>query len=1155
MNYRCFVAVVFILVLSAITVQAAVSFENDFNSPPASAKPWVYWYWFNGNISAEGIRADLAAMQDVGIGGVMLFDIGVYHPQGPIKNRSKEWYELVKLAISEAASRNIKVTIGCPGWSASGGPWITPELGMQEIVWNQTDICGPQQFSAIIPQPSNRLGSYHDIALLAFPMIANDIPLKELKPVFRKTTGEILSGVENIIDGNSNTFATLASQFEIIFEKPVEVRHMYVQLNQYPWTWTGKLEAFDSDSNSFVLVADRQRFYSVGIGCSNSAGSVFNVVRSARFRFTITDQELCRGLDSTVIYEFDLRGSYRIENWLGKAAFHKGPPPSVISENMPGRNDIIPLDKIVDLTSKMSPNGELTWDVPTGKWTVLRIGYTPRGALNNPAPWGGRGLECDKLSRQAVDFHYDQCVKPILKELGPDIVRKAMAYYHVDSFETGWQNWTHEFVSEFKARRGYDIIKYLPAITGRVVTDCNTTDRFLWDFRRTIGDLFAENHAARLAQRTCEDGLEFSNEPYGSIFENLQHGGHADLPMVEFWQPADVFSSRPNSGCLESISIAHTYGRQIVAAEAFTSAMPNGRWNEYPFQLKPTGDYYYCNGVNRFVLHVYSHQPWTNEHLRPGFTCGPFGTHYDRFNTWWNQSKPWIQYLTRCQYMLQQGKSVAQVLYYQGADVPSGIDYLEPKLPEGFSLDAVNKEIILTASVQNGSIVLPSGACYKYLVLPPHRLINVDALSKVEELVQNGVTVIGPRPQASPSLAEYPAASEKINKIAASLWDTTDNGTKNVGKGRVIWGMDFTTILENDKQTADFNYDAGAGMKLHFTHRQTPTEDIYFVANVSQKAGWAMCTFHRVSGRVPQLWHPDSGLIEECAVFEPNGDTVRIPIRFDRAGSVFVVFRSESSNVNQVTTVTRDGRNALEKSGSEEANDLPPDIELSRNSESALQARVWKAGKYELKLQDGQSRTFEVASLPQPLAVAGPWKVMFPAGWGTPNEIELSKLISWTEHPDSGVKYFSGTAVYHTMTAILPENIGQGKSVHLDLGEVDVFAEVKVNEHDFGILWKPPFRLDITSAAKSGENKIEVRVTNLWANRLIGDEQYPLDAQYNDSNIITKWPEWLADPSKRPEPRRQTFTSFRAWKKDEPLLPSGLIGPVQILTAEEMRVR
>jgi hypothetical protein len=1149
-----------IFILSAIDVSAEILSDKAFVSPPAFARPWVYWYWYNGNISAEGIRADISAMKASGIGGVMLFDVG-YQPQGPVENRSRQWYDLVHLAVSEAAANNIKVSLHCPGWEASGGPWITPELGMQELVWSETNLTGPQTFSGKISMPFSRLGSYHDVAVLAFPAIANDVSLKELKPAFKKNTGEILSGIENIIDGNPDTFATLPGQFEIVFEKPVELRSIYLSTAWKHWAWSVRLEAFDEKSSRFVLVSDKLRSYYSGYVGSFVGGTSFPAAKAKRFRLTFPNKE------QAIIQELDLGGSFRLQHWTAKAGFNCEYIPAGTSEEKAGVKDIIPLDQIIDLSSQITKDGKLNWEVPDGNWILLRIGYTPRGVKVNVPAWGGSGLECDKLSREAVDFHYDHCVKPILKELGSDLVNKAVTYYHVDSFEAGGQNWTEKFAEEFKARRGYDMIKYLPAVTGRVIGDQNMTERFLWDFRRTIGDLFAQNHSARLTERAHEDGLLFSVEPYGGTFEDLQIGGHADCPMVEFWEPGDVSGGKMLFG---GVSSAHTYGHQVVRAEAFTSsALPNGRWNEYPFAIKSLGDLVYCSGVNLFSISIFSHQPWIDEHLRPGITCGPYGMHFDRGNTWWYQGKAWVTYLTRCQYLLQQGKSVAQALYYHGCDVPStdlGIPTLprgdfKPEMPDGFDFDVCNKEILLCAKVKNGNIVLPSGASYRYLVLPSDGRLTMDALFKIKELVESGATVIGSVPNESPSLADYPKCIGMINKITKTLWGEGAYGIKKTGKGRVIWGMDFASILKNDKLTPDFDYDVNAGLKLHYTHRQTQREDIYFVANAGQESGWAVCKF-KVSGRTPQFWYPDGGLIEECAVFEKNADTVSIPIRFDPCGSVFVVFRSKNLVDNQITIVTRDGLNAFEKSGSEKEDNLLPNIELSGKQNSMIQARVWKNGKYEMKRKNGQSVAFEVNSIPKPLSVTGIWKVRFPAGWNVPDEIELSKLISWTEYSDPGVRYFSGTATYNTIINLPSEIMEHGKSIYLDLGEVDVFAELKVNGHDFGILWKPPFRVNITTAIKVGENRIEIKVTNLWPNRLIGDEQYQADVQYEkiflpyDNGLgITAWPGWLAKGSKRSEPHRLTFTTLKAWSKDEPLLPSGLIGPVRILTAEDKQIR
>jgi hypothetical protein len=488
---RFFQAVVLILGVLAIDLQAATSLDKDFNAPPAAARPWVYWYWFNGNLSADGIRADIAAMKESGLGGAMLFDVG-YQPRGPVENRSRQWYDLVRLAVSEAAARDMKITLTCPGWEASGGPWITPELNMQELVWSETHLRGPQHLTATIAAPFSRLGYYQDVALLAFPTIANDIPLKDLKPVFKKSTGEVLSGIEGILDGNPDTGATLPGQFEIVFEKPVELRSIYLVTTWKHWAWNVRLEAFDEEQNKFRLVSDKLRSYYAGYVSSFVGGTSFPAVTAKRFRMTFPNKE------QALIQELDLRGSFRLQHWTTKAGFGCERIPPGMPEEQAVFHDIIPLGQVLDLTSKMSKDGKLQWKVPAGDWTILRLGHTARGNKVNVPAWGGEGLECDKLSREAVDFDYDQTLKPVFQELGPELVKRAVAYCHVDSYEAGWQNWTRKFAGEFKSRRGYDLVHYLPALTGRVVGDQETTERFLWDFRRTIGDLFADNYDRRL---------------------------------------------------------------------------------------------------------------------------------------------------------------------------------------------------------------------------------------------------------------------------------------------------------------------------------------------------------------------------------------------------------------------------------------------------------------------------------------------------------------------------------------------------------------------------------------------------------------------------------------------------------------------------------
>jgi hypothetical protein len=433
---------------------------------------------------------------------------------------------------------------------------------------------------------------------------------------------------------------------------------------------------------------------------------------------------------------------------------------------------------------------------------------------------------------------------------------------------------------------------------------------------------------------------------------------------------------------------------------------------------------------------------------------------------------------------------------------------------------------------------------------------------------------------------------------------------------------------------------------LHAVHRQVADNDVYFVANASQRSGWIDCRF-RVSNRTPELWHADAGRREPAALFSQDGPVTRVPLFLEPAGSVFVVFRpgpasdhatdlrfSSASAAVQAAPLrivragygppndaarTRDVTEQLTKQikhgrlrfraftalagdpapgirkelrveyelGNGQRRTVAPkdgellilpeptgtlDGELLRDGNRTV-LRAWQAGRFEVKWSTGETRNVDVPTIPAPVSAAGPWELSFPPGWGAPEHVTLPQLISWPKHAESGVRFFSGTATYRT-TLDIPQDrfaVGQasslplpadsqagslrhaaGQSLHLNLGDVQVIAEVKLNGQDLGILWKPPFRVDVTKLARPGPNDLEVRVTNLWPNRLIGDEQYPDDCSIDGkwtSGGIPSWPEWLLRGQPRPEPRRLTFTALKHWSEDDRLLPSGLLGPVTVVTA------
>ena len=611
-----------------------------FAAPPQSAKPWVYWFWLNGNISREGITADLEAMHRVGIGGVLIMEVDQGIPLGPVPFAGPKWRELFKHMVAEAGRLGIEVDMNNDaGWNGSGGPWVKPEHGMQKVVWTETAIEGAKQFDGVLPQPQTVGNYYRDIAVLAFPTPA--------------------------ADGDS--------------KKRYRIDHI-----------EGK---------------------------------------TALGRETVTP-----------------RAQY----------------PAVPAEAIVAR------DGIQNLTAKLDAKGRLTWDAPAGKWTVLRIGHTLTGVVNGPSPKSGEGLECDKLSREAFDEHWAGLMGKLIADVGPE-AGKTLTYTHIDSWENGSQNWTPKMREEFQQRRGYDMLPWLPVMTGRVVDSLEASERFLWDLRKTISELNNDNYAGRAAELAHQHGMKLSIEAYGSgMFDDISYGGRADSPMGEFWI---------GGGAIETLkdmaSAGHVYGRNIVGAESFTAVTEVAKWMNSPQTIKSLGDTAFCEGINRFVFHRYAMQPWLNR--VPGMTMGPWGIHYERTETWWNQTGPWHEYLARCNYLLRQGLFVADICYLQTEDAPNGLAYA-PRT--AYAFDGCPPEVVLTRmKVEDGRLVLPDGMSYRLLVLPPSETMTPVLLAKIKELVEAGATVVGSKPLKSPSMSDYPKCDADLQQLVAELWGDCDGKT------------------------------------------------------------------------------------------------------------------------------------------------------------------------------------------------------------------------------------------------------------------------------------------------------------------------------------------------------------------------------------------
>ena len=1133
--------------------------ETGFANPPASARPWAYWFWLDGNVTRSGLTADLEAMQHVGLGGAVLFNASQDLPRGPVQFGSPQWRDLLKHTITEARRLGLEIDLhNAPGWSGSGGPWITPALGMQVLVSTKTNLAGPQHFHGALPEILDTNHGAVAVATLAFPtLVGEGAPLPHFAPIVTASVATGFNGT-NLVDRNPATCVALPRpaprkpqfiQFE--FEAPFFAGNFKLLGPGKPQVFQGILQVSD-DGRHFRTVREF-------INQRSILALEFEPI-SARFWrwvFTQTDEST----QQLVFAELELTPVYRIE--LSQAKSGLGPLPASVKFADPGPEPpsyaVIALTNLVDLSPNTNPDGTLDWEVPPGQWTILRFAAVPNGRSNHPAPPGGEGLESDKLSREATAAHFAGSLGQAISDVGTN-AGSALIATHIDSWEIGYQNWTPKFRAEFRQRRGYDPLPYLPAVTGRIVGSREQSERFLWDMRRTIADLLSDNYAGELASLAHQHGMQLSIEAYSSLgsgpFDDLRYAAKADVPMAEFWiqeAPLDQLN-------LKSMpSAAHTGGKPIVAAEAFTSGPAFAKWQEHPFLLKPLGDAAFCQGVNRFVFHQYTHQPWLDR--APGLTLGPFGVHYDRTVTWWEQARAWHEYLARCQFLLQHGLFVADICYLtdEGAyTTPPARGQLQPPPPAGHDYDLATAETALTRmTVKNGRLQLPDGMSYSVLVLPPNRRMTPQLLTKIKALVEAGATVLGARPSRSPSLAGYPQCDDEVARLAGELWGPCDGKAVKdypFGKGKVVWGLSLEEVLRREAAPPDFQQATQLpGYALRYIHRKTEAADIYFVANLNasmpRAAGApsadptvAECRF-RVTGKQPEIWHPDTGQIEKPALWHEADGIVTLPLAFEPAGSLFVIFRESSRGLDPIVRATINGR--------------PVNwLDVSRASSGQIDLLSDRSGLYRFQCASGRTLGAEIKPLPAPLPVQGPWELSFPPHLGAPDRVALDRLISWTEHTNPGVKFFSGTATYKTIFSVPSTWIADHRKVYLDLGKVQVMAEVNINGFDCGVLWKPPFVAEISQAVKAGDNRVEIKVVNLWPNRLIGDEQLPddcrwLPAQGDGGQGLAEWPPWLLDG--KPSPTgRVTFTTWKHWSKNSPLLDSGLLGPVTLRVADKV---
>ena len=778
-----------------------------------------------------------------------------------------------------------------------------------------------------------------------------------------------------------------------------------------------------------------------------------------------------------------------IRNWAQKALYSplsfSAPDTAPLFEEFPavaGEEDTRTAD-VLDLTAKLSKGGILRWDLPAGNWRILRFGCTIGDHSHvSTCSDGWQGYALDVLDAGAFRRYWDAVVEPLIADAGP-LAGKALKYLHTDSWEVEPLNWTPTLREEFRKRRGYDPLPFFPVLAGRIVDSRPVSNRFLNDFRKTLGDLAIDNHYRIFRDLAHKHGLQIHPEsggPHAVPIDAQRCLGMNDAPMSEFW----AWSWKHRIGdtnrffVKQPASAAHTYGHRLVLAEGFTDIGPH--WQESLSEnLKPSFDQALCEGLNLLVWHAFTCSP--AEMGIPGQQYFA-GTHFNPNTTWWSKATAFLAYIDRCQFLLQQGLFVADACYYYGDHVPNfaQLKRSDPaRVLPGYDYDVATEEVLLTRmTVRGGRIVLPDGISYRVLVLPDRSGISLPVLRKLKELVKAGATVIGPKPAQTQSLTDFPQCDVEVARLAIELWGDAAIAAplqRPFGEGRVIYGKTAREVLLADGVQPDFDYRAGENSGtpstvLDYIHRSAGDAEIYFVANRLGRWEEADCTF-RVMGKAPELWDSVSGVMRPAAAYSQKDGRTTLPLQFAPYGSMFVVFRRPLAQAASIAS----GRN------------------------------------------------FPTFSTPH--EITGPWTVHFDPKWGGPESAEFDQLVSWTQRPETGIKYFSGTATYDK-TFDLPENLRQpGQHLTLDLGDVKNVAEVRLNGKNLGILWTVPFRVDVTDAIKPAGNKLEIEVVNFWPNRIIGDQ--------------------FLSPEKR-----LTRTNIRKLTKDTPLMDSGLLGPVRVLMEE-----
>jgi hypothetical protein len=1017
---RALVGCLVVTALSALAAAPSDSLVASFDAPPRSARPQTFWHWMNGNVTREGITLDLEAMAKIGVSGAMIFDGSDYLPAGPANYLEPHWRELMTHAIKEGNRLGIDITMSnAPGWSSSGGPWVTPERSMQQLVWTETTVKGGGRVALELAAPHANRGYYRDAFVIAFPALPAESVRYE-DALQRVRLGETAVDKLVLSDGSLATKLSLTSATPLVLEfaEPTELQ----ALTAFP-SATGRFARLTVEGSE-----DGKTFRTL---CAVAAPGRHGILAPAVRSFPATRVRVVRvtAASDGELAELVLHRTPRIDDWVAKANFdYRVSGQLVLPAPMPATAAVDPA-KVVDLTTHLRGN-RLEWDAPAGAWTILRIGHTSTGKLNVAASAAGRGLEIDKFNAAATQFHFEHVVDRVASDAAAAGAKGPSAVI-IDSYEAGMQNWTQDFPSEFRRRAGYDLTGYLPALFGRFVGDAGVAERFLFDFRRVQADLMAEHYYDRMHQLARERGMKFYVEGYGAgNFDELRVAGLSDVPTTEFWTRTPW---TPNRAVKMVSSAAHVYGKSVVGAEAFTGEFKTSRWLEYPYALKILGDEVSAQGLNHFIFHRYAHQPHPT--AVPGVSLGPYGFFFERTNTWFSEAKPWLDYLARTHGMLQQGTYVADVLYFTGERSPDVSSMALPVMPFGYTYDLVNTDVLLNrVEVKDGEYVLPEGGRYKLLVLPPDlKAMRPALLKKLRDFVAAGATLVGPRPEFSPTLSGYPQSEALMLEAARELWRHP----------RVLATATIAEALRARGVPPDFTYHGRQpDAALSWQHRKLPDGDLFFIGNRQRRVEEIVGSFRGMAGKQPEIWRTETGARGEAVVFEKFEDRALVPLRLEPGESAFVLFRRDATAGTR--SLTKDDEPVL-------TTQLP--LVKRGAPERTFTMAIWVKPDTDLRVFPTENTTGRIDEVGKFYAIpADPGEVRFGAGHATAGlavgrngifvverALETCPAVLVWKKPVSGwthvaVVYRDGKPQLFVNGELVREGLVSGKTVHSGVG-------------------------------------------------------------------------------------------------------------------------